>query len=189
MFAYREAPQQSTTFSPFVLLYGMNVRGPMAILRDLCSNEKVDTEVKNVYRYIFDLRNRIEETCKLASMNLETAQKRHKVHFDKHTNSISLNVGDKALFMLPTDHNKLLMRWKGPFSVIDKIGQTDYRIQVGNNQKVFHINMLLEYTERGPDEIGAAVAFLDVPNEDHLSEGLEFIRRMSQETGWSLVRH
>ena len=75
--------------------------------------------------------------------------------------------------MLPTDHNKLLMRWKGPFSVIDKIGQTDYRIQVGKNQKVFHINMLLEYTERGPDEIGAAVSFLDVLNEDNLSEGLE----------------
>ena len=65
MFAYREAPQQSTKLSQFELLHTRNVRGPMAILRDLWSNEKADTEVKNVYRYTFDLRNRIEETCKL----------------------------------------------------------------------------------------------------------------------------
>ena len=35
MFAYREAPQQSTRFSPFELLNGRNVRGPMSILSEL----------------------------------------------------------------------------------------------------------------------------------------------------------
>ena len=33
LFAYREAPQSSTGFSPFELLYGRSVRGPMEILR------------------------------------------------------------------------------------------------------------------------------------------------------------
>ena len=32
LFAYREAPQESLGFSPFELLYGRTVRGPMAIL-------------------------------------------------------------------------------------------------------------------------------------------------------------
>ena len=35
LFAIREVPQESLGFSPFELLYGRNVRGPMAILREL----------------------------------------------------------------------------------------------------------------------------------------------------------
>ena len=35
LFAYREVPQESLGFSPFELLYGRTVRGPMRILREL----------------------------------------------------------------------------------------------------------------------------------------------------------
>ena len=34
LFAYREVPQASTGFSPFELLYGWNVRGPLDVLRE-----------------------------------------------------------------------------------------------------------------------------------------------------------
>ena len=34
LFAYREVPQASTGFSPFELLYGRNVRGPLDILKE-----------------------------------------------------------------------------------------------------------------------------------------------------------
>ena len=33
LFAYREVPQESSRFSPFELLYGWPVRGPMTILK------------------------------------------------------------------------------------------------------------------------------------------------------------
>ena len=35
LFAVREIPQESLKFSPFELLYGRNVRGPMQILKEL----------------------------------------------------------------------------------------------------------------------------------------------------------
>ena len=34
LFAYREVPQASTGFSPFELLYGRQVRGPLALVKD-----------------------------------------------------------------------------------------------------------------------------------------------------------
>ena len=43
LFAYREVPQESTGFSPFELLYGRAVRGPMAILKQLWTKEDVKT--------------------------------------------------------------------------------------------------------------------------------------------------
>ncbi len=39
LFAYREATQESLGFSPFELLYGRTVRGPMVILRELWTRE------------------------------------------------------------------------------------------------------------------------------------------------------
>jgi transposase InsO family protein len=39
LFAYREVPQESLGFSPFELLYGRTVRGPMRILRELWTGE------------------------------------------------------------------------------------------------------------------------------------------------------
>jgi len=56
LFAYREVPQKSLGFSPFELLYGREVRGPMRILRELWTQELVDPEVRTTYQYVVDLK-------------------------------------------------------------------------------------------------------------------------------------
>ena len=45
LFAIREVRQESLGFSSFELLYGRNVKGPMAILRELWSGEAPDEQV------------------------------------------------------------------------------------------------------------------------------------------------
>lgn len=57
-FAYREVPQDSTGFSPFELLYGHSVRGPITILKQLWSKEVESGEAQETYQYVFELRNR-----------------------------------------------------------------------------------------------------------------------------------
>jgi transposase InsO family protein len=47
--AYREAPQKSLGFAPFELIYGRNVRGPMAILKELWTREETAPDVKLTY--------------------------------------------------------------------------------------------------------------------------------------------
>ena len=66
LFAVREIPQESLGFSPFELLYGRNVRGPMQILRELWSVEETDEHARLTFQYVIDLRERLEKTCKLA---------------------------------------------------------------------------------------------------------------------------
>ena len=63
LFAIREVPQESLGFSPFELLYGRSVRGPMAILRELWSGEVNDEQVLSTYQYVIELRERLEQTC------------------------------------------------------------------------------------------------------------------------------
>ena len=148
LFAYREVPQESTGFSPFELLYGRTVRGPMQILRELWTGKQVEEEVKNSYQYVIDLKERLEKTLEIAHENLEQAQTRYKRHYDRRTKVRKLKEGDEVMVLLPTNHNKLLMQWKGPFKVIEVVGKNDYRIQVKGKIRTYHINLLKQYVRR-----------------------------------------
>ena len=53
------------------------------------------------------------------------------------------------LILLPSDSNKLLLSWKGPFEIIEVINEYDYRVTLRNGvKKVFHSNLLKKYEER-----------------------------------------
>jgi len=54
-----------------------------------------------------------------------------------------LKAGDQVPILIPTDNHKLLLQWKGPFPVLERVGPTDYRIQLQAGVKVFHINNLV----------------------------------------------
>ncbi|PIK52140.1 hypothetical protein BSL78_10987 [Apostichopus japonicus] len=75
LFAYREAPQASTGFAPFELLYGRTVRGPMAILKEMWTSEVDNPETRSTYQYVLDLRERLEETCALARSELQESSR------------------------------------------------------------------------------------------------------------------
>ena len=124
LFAYREVPQASTGFSPFELLYGRTVSGPMQVLKELWT-EKETPEVSNTYQYVFELRNRLEETCKIARDSLYDAQSVYKHHYDKSTRQRRLQKEDKGLLLLPTSHYKLMLQWKGPYEVVEVVNRMD----------------------------------------------------------------
>ena len=52
------------------------------------------------------------------------------------------------LLLLPTDSNKLLLQWKGPFEVTEVLNRMDYRIDVNGVIGTYHANMLKQYVER-----------------------------------------
>ena len=110
VFAYREAPQESLGFSPFELLYGRTVRGPLTILRELWVADASEEEVKTTYEYVIDLRNRLEFTCRMAQEELSKASGRYKKYYDTRTKDRKFVKGDRVLVLLPTDSNKLLLQ-------------------------------------------------------------------------------
>ena len=157
LFAYREVAQESTGFSPFELLYGRAVRGPMFILKELWTKEVEAPEVKNSYQYVFELREKLEDTLKIAHEELQKAQQKGKHYYDRKAKVRKFQPGDKVLVLLPTDHNKLLMQWKGPYEVSAVVGINDYKVRVKDKLKVYHANLLKMYIER-EEELGEAAA-------------------------------
>lgn len=150
LFAYREVPSETMGFSPFELIYGRSVRGPMHILKECWTNTKTsdDDVTKNSYEYVLDLQNRLAETCQLAQEELRQSQSRYKKYYDRKARNQSYKVGDEVLILLPTDHNKLLLQWKGPFRVVKRVAPYDYTLDINGKVKTFHINMLKRYFTR-----------------------------------------
>ena len=85
LFAYRETPQESLGFSPFELLYGRTVRGPMSILKDLWTDDVPEPEVRTTYQYVLDLKDRLETVSEIASKELEKSSSRYKHYYDRKT--------------------------------------------------------------------------------------------------------
>jgi hypothetical protein len=147
-------PQESLGFAPFDLLYAHFDRCPMVILKELWTKEIPDEEIKSTYQYVLDLRERHQETSKIAHEHLEKAWKHQCKYYNKKTRNRQMAQGDKVLVLLSTKSNKLLMQWKGPYTIVKNIGDMDYTIDMGGKMKTFHANLLKKYIERDESTCG-----------------------------------
>lgn len=112
-------------FSQFELLYGRQIRGPLPISYELWSNDETDNKVKSTYLYVTDLISRVEET------QAEISSKTYKSYYELKSRNRKLIVNDEVLLLLPTDHNKMMMQWRGPYPIIGaKDNGVDYTIKV-----------------------------------------------------------
>ncbi|XP_049514006.1 uncharacterized protein LOC125941102 [Dermacentor silvarum] len=182
LFAYREVHQSSWKFAPFDLLYGRFARGPMAILKELWTGDHKDSEAMTSYGYVMELRQRLEDTCRTAEEQLKKAKMAQKEYYDRKAKTRQLSVGDKVLLLLPSDANKLILTWKGPFTVLEKRNEVDYVIDLGTRTSLFHINMLKEYEERSTRDAECNQASVALEGEPFEEEDLSFLQLQQQET-------
>ena len=148
LFAYREVPQCSTGFSPFELLYGHSVRGPLFLLKDKILDESKDPDLVPITTYVMNMRNKIRECLEISEKNEKFSKSREKTYYDRSARKRKFNVGEKVLLLLPTSNNKLLSEWRGPYEVVRRINDVDYLIRIGEKERCYHINMLKKYRER-----------------------------------------
>ena len=146
LFAYREVPQASTGFSPFELLYGRQVRGPLDIIKETWEASHKSSE--SVVSYVLGIQERLTKLRELVKENLKEAQKNQKTWYDRHARHREFQPGEHVLVLLPTSTQKLLAEWQGPYTVTRRIGEACYEIQMTDRRKqkrVFHVNMLRKW--------------------------------------------
>ena len=149
LFAYREVPQASTGFSPFELLYGRQVRGPLDLLKDYWESPKPERD--NVVAYVVKMREKLEEMTALVQENMGAAQQNQKAWYDRKARERVLKPGQKVLLLLPTSDCKLLTKWHGPYEVSKQVGKVTYELYMPERLKkyqTFHVNLLKEFQVR-----------------------------------------
>lgn len=57
----------------------------------------------------------------MAKENLEKATQRYRVNYNKRAKKRDMKVGEKVLVLLPTSRNKLLLQWRCPYEILEKL--------------------------------------------------------------------
>jgi hypothetical protein len=167
LFAYREVPQESSGFSPFELLYGWKVRGPLDVMKEVWSGSVSGSQ--NVVSHVLKMRERLASMTDLVSENMKESQRKQKQWYDEKSTKREFIPGDEVLLLLPSSSNALEAKWRGPYQVIRKVGSVDYEIEMRDRRKkknIFHINLLKQFVRRVPEVIIGSVVREAVGDED-----------------------
>ena len=175
LFAAREAVQESLGFSPFELVFGHSVRGPLKLLKEKWLLETTDI---NLLDYVSEFKERLHEACKMAHDNLKNSQTRMKTWYDRNARRREFKAGDKVLVFLPVRSNPLQARFFGPYEIETKLSDVNYVVKTPDRRKgkrMCHINMLKEYFERSESTVKSmsTMTLIPAPTEGNASAGVQ----------------
>ena len=171
LFAVRESVQESLGFSPFELVFGHSVRGPLKLLKEkFLSNDETPL---NLLQYVSDFRNRLSRACEVARSNLKTSQGKMKARYDNHVIDRKFKPGDKVLALLPIPGRPLQARYFGPYTIDKKTSDLNYIINTPGrrkNKQMCHVNMLKQYFDRDSSISKPITVVNTVPQESNVFE-------------------
>ena len=149
LFAYREVPEVSSGFSPFELIYGWPVRGPLSLVKDSWLDNQSDDI--SIVEHVINIRTKLAESTELAQQHLLESQSKMKTWYDQDARGQAYEEGEEVLVLLPTSSRSLEARWQGPFKIKRKLSDLNYEIDVGHSSKrlkIFHVNLLKRWRSR-----------------------------------------
>ncbi len=158
LFAAREAVQDSLGFSPFQLVFGHRVRGPLKLLKERWLG---DDDSEGLLQYISKFKVRLKKATEIAQKNLQDSQETMKTWYDKKASERSFNPGDQVLVLFPVRENPLQAKFSGPYTVRSKVSDVNYVIDTPGRRKktqLCHINMLKPYHVREMPQTSCAAA-------------------------------
>uniref|UniRef100_A0A8C5Q3B7 Integrase catalytic domain-containing protein n=1 Tax=Leptobrachium leishanense TaxID=445787 RepID=A0A8C5Q3B7_9ANUR len=164
MFSIREVPQASTGFSPFELLYGRHPRGLLDVVKETWEQET--TPYHSVVEHISQMQDRMEAVMPLVRDYMRKAQEAQRYSYNKNARVRVFQPGDRVLVLVPTVENKFLATWQGPYEVMGKIGEVNYKVSQPGRRKpeqTYHINLLKPWKDR---EVLVALKPTDLPITD-----------------------
>ncbi|XP_076033590.1 uncharacterized protein LOC143020752 [Oratosquilla oratoria] len=173
LFAIRDSVQESLGYSPFQLIFGHTVRGPLKVLRESWISNEEETPLAS---YVPKFKEKLHLALSLAHSNLDSAQTKMKQQFDRSHRAEDryFAVGDPVLALLPLNNLPLQSKYSGPYVVLERQGQANYVIHTPDRRKkrrLVHVNLLKPFHERDEAECSRAEPVcMIVPEESDASD-------------------
>ena len=152
LFAYREVPVETLGFSPFELLFGHSVSGPLSLYKSSWLSDVDLTSAKqNVIDFITDTRQNVQQAMATANEHAAEERRRSKVWYDRKARERKYEIGEEVLVLLPLLDKPLQAKYHGPYKIVQKLGPVDYVVATPDRRKqkrVCHVNLLKPYVRR-----------------------------------------
>ena len=149
--AYNSTIHESTKFTPNFLWHGRELRITVGNLVPMCVEEE-----KDYGTYAAKVRKLIQIAYDVTREHLYKSALQTKKNYDRKMHQIVHRPGDQILLKDHTKHEKGKKKYQptyaGPYWVIDRLGDVNYRIQLDEHSaaKVVHHNRMRKYNVRGP---------------------------------------
>ena len=212
LFVIREVPCESLAVSPFEMLYGRKVHGPLQIVKDkLLDNDQV--EEITVSQYLQKLKGSIEKIHEFAFSHLGKNQEEMKLRYDKNVKIRKFNAGDLVLAFFPIPGSPFKSKFSGPYIVKKCVNNHNYIIKTPDRRKstqLVHINMLKKYhglpptalscsrdttiVEPNPKDVSPVsqesevLSWSDFSNKEILDYLSQYLRHLSEEQRMDIQR-
>ena len=145
-FAINNAYSESIKTTPFRLNYGQNPLTPLNL------------ELESNMPYVRDFVREMKDTLLRAKKAIQAAQERQKAYYDRGRTEQVFEVGQEVL-LASTNLNlkspgapKLLPKWVGPFTVLQRVGPLAYELDLKGTlpvHNVFHTSILKPFYSDG----------------------------------------
>lgn len=144
-FAYNTDKQDTTQFSPFMLLYA---REPVLPTEANLQKPTNNTDIVLLRERALTVRNQ-------AIVNISNKQQKDKSRNYENHRHLEFSTGDQDKVFTPVckvvRSEKLLLKWFGPYYIVKKIGEVNYEIrkEPSNNCKkdIVHVSRVLPYND------------------------------------------
>ncbi|GFW42919.1 retrovirus-related Pol polyprotein from transposon 297 [Trichonephila clavipes] len=149
LLALRTVSHESTGYTPSELVYGKNLRTPETLVMEHWMEPREEGDL--VTEYMFKLINRIKRCQEVAINKMEEMQVKRKTWYDKNAVKREFKDGDLVLELATSRANKLAVQWIGPGTILNKISETNYLVEIPGRRgtsQIYHINMLKPYYKR-----------------------------------------
>ena len=176
LFAYRDTPHVVTGFSPFSLMYGRDVRGPLHFLKTSWIEGEVD--VCSVGDWLVSVKARMMEMAEVVSDREVQAKAKMKEFYDRSASVKTFSQGDMVLVRKPLLKQKMACAWEGPFEIEQQVSPVTYAIKLpgrSNKAKILHCNLLKEW-HTPAEKVHGVMVVSEVESGSEPSPGLRLGR-------------
>ncbi|KAM4808394.1 protein NYNRIN-like [Rhinophrynus dorsalis] len=141
--AIRATPSSATQITPFEIMTGRKMRLPEHLWTEM-HTPTIDR--LSMDQYLLKLEEALREIHVFSAQQLGKMQGKAKIQFDKGVRECHWEVGDRVmLFNFHSPENSLAKRWMGPFTIIDKLSPSVYKIRINEGKtqdKWVHANQI-----------------------------------------------
>ena len=159
LLTYRATPHAATGFSPYELIHGRALRGPLQAMKEGWGDGQLS--FKSSVEWVSELRDTLAVIHQAARDNEQAFKEKSKAAYDQGAQARSFKPRDQVLCHNPNLSGKLDSIWNGPYVVLEKLSELNYRIgSLENNSKnqVVHINKLKPWETQGANLFRVVVA-------------------------------